>query len=65
MIAFECIHAIQRTDWEEFCVYKLDLSKAYDRVDWGFFLKKKLMEKLGFQSKWVQWVMTCVSTVRY
>jgi hypothetical protein len=23
------------------------------------------LEKLGFQSKWVQWVMTCVSTVRY
>jgi len=48
LIAFECIHAIQRTDWEEFCVYKLDLSKAYDRVDWGFF-KKKLMEKQAFK----------------
>jgi hypothetical protein len=23
------------------------------------------MEKLGFQSKWVEWVMTCVSTVHY
>lgn len=63
LIAFECIHAIQRTNGEEFCAYKLDLSKAYDRVDWGFL--KRLMEKLGFQSKWVQWVMTCVSTVRY
>jgi hypothetical protein len=26
---------------------------------------KMLMEKLGFQRKWVQWVMTCVSTVCY
>jgi hypothetical protein len=51
LIAFECIHAIQRTNGEEFCAYKLDLSKAYDRVDWRFL--KKLMEKLGFQSKWV------------
>jgi hypothetical protein len=63
LIAFECIHAIQRNYGEEFCGNKLDLSKAYDRVDWGFL--KSLMEKLGSQRKWVQWVMTCVSTVRY
>ena len=63
LIAFECIHAIQRTNGEEFCAYKLDLSKAYDHVDCGF--SERMMEKLGFQSKWVQWVMTCVSTVRY
>jgi hypothetical protein len=65
IIAFECIHAIQRGTWdrEEFCAYKLDLSKAYDRVDWGFL--KSLLVKLGFQSKWVQWIMTCVSSVRY
>ena len=36
LIAFECVHAIQRNVGEEFCAYKLDLSKAYDRVDWGF-----------------------------
>jgi hypothetical protein len=54
IIAFECIHSIQRGvgDREEFCAYKLDLSKAYDRVDWGFL--KKLLVKLGFQSQWVQ-----------
>jgi hypothetical protein len=44
-------------------VYKLDLSKAYDRVDWGFV--KSLLEKLGFHSKWVQWIMTCVTSLRY
>jgi hypothetical protein len=65
VIVFECIHAIQKGagDKEEFCAYKLDLSKAYDRVHWGYL--KKLMEKLGFHSQWVQWIMTCVSTVRY
>jgi hypothetical protein len=65
VIAFECIHAIQKGtgDRGEFCAYKLDLSKAYDRVDWGFL--KSLLVKLGFHSKWVQWIMTCVSSVRY
>jgi hypothetical protein len=63
--AFECVHAIKKGvgGSEEYCAYKLDLSKAYDHVDWGFL--KRLMEKLGFQSKWVQWTMTCVSTIRY
>lgn len=34
IIAFECIHHIQTSRQENsYCVYKLDLSKAYDRVD--------------------------------
>ena len=65
IIAFECLHAIQQGTIERnnFCVYKLDLSKAYDRVDWGFL--EKVLSSLGFQSSWVQWVMSCVTTVRY
>ena len=36
LIAFECIHSINQgnTNAQQFCAYKLDLSKAYDRVDW-------------------------------
>ena len=34
LIAFECLHAINASADErnKFCTYKLDLSKAYDRV---------------------------------
>lgn len=45
------------------CAYKLDLAKAYDRVDWGFL--QGVLEKMGFQSIWVQWIMACVTTVHY
>ena len=43
LIAFECLHAIQSSTSAStnFCAYKLDLSKAYDRVDWSFFWKKR------------------------
>jgi hypothetical protein len=46
LIAFECFHAIHRSKQgdESFCAYKMDLSKAYDRVDWKFLE--------GFCSKW-------------
>jgi hypothetical protein len=47
----------------EFCAYKLDLSKAYDRVDWEFL--NKVLVKLGSQSTWVQWVMSRVTSVCY
>ena len=38
LIAFECMHTIkqERNQENSFCAYKLDLSKAYDRVDWNF-----------------------------
>jgi len=65
IIAFECLHAIQKysSARTNICAYKLDLSKAYDRVDWAF-LEKALM-KLGFHSIWVRWIMSCVSSVRF
>jgi hypothetical protein len=65
LVAFECIHAIQSgsSARAKFCAYKLDLAKAYDRVDWGFL--EGVLAKMGFHSQWIQWVMACVTTVRY
>jgi hypothetical protein len=65
LIAFECFHAIQRNKnpSDSFCAYKLDLSKAYDRVDWSFL--EGLLLKLGFNDKWVSWIMTCVTSVKF
>ena len=39
---------------------KLDISKAYDRVEWGFL--QRIMEKLGFPVDWIDRVMSCVTT---
>ena len=39
---------------------KLDISKAYDHVEWQFL--QKIMEKMGFPVVWVERVMSCVTT---
>ncbi|XP_042984282.1 uncharacterized protein LOC122313374 [Carya illinoinensis] len=42
---------------------KLDISKAYDKVEWPFL--KCIMEKLGFGARWANLIMECVSSVSY
>ena len=42
---------------------KLDMSKAYDRVEWDCL--QQIMRKLGFHEKWISIVMRCVSSVKY
>jgi hypothetical protein len=65
LIAFECFHSIKncKRENQNFCALKLDLSKAYDRVDWEFL--NGVMERLGFCDKWRRWIMVCVTSVRY
>ncbi|KAK5832528.1 hypothetical protein PVK06_016330 [Gossypium arboreum] len=42
---------------------KLDMSKAYDRVEWPFV--EEIIKKLGFDLEWVVSLMKCVKTVSY
>ena len=42
---------------------KLDMSKAYNRVEWQFV--GRMMMRMGFCSIFVRWIMSCVSSVSY
>ena len=46
-----------------FMAMKLDMSKAYDRMEWSYLVK--IMEKLEFCEKWVSLVYECINMVSY
>ena len=48
---------------EGYMAIKLDMNKAYDRVEWSFL--EFIMEKLGFNGRWITLMMLCVSSVSY
>jgi len=65
LLAHEMIHALRTNPNcdEDFMAIKTDMSKAYDRVEWNFL--EELFSRLGFDSKWIDWVMKCVRSVTY
>ena len=63
IISHECLHFLKnkRQGNDGYTALKLDMSKAYDRVEWGYL--KAVMEKMGFNQVWVEWIMECISSV--
>jgi hypothetical protein len=64
-VAYECVHSIKnkRAGNNGTCAVKLDMHKAYDRVEWIFL--EGMMRRLGFSERWISMMMACVSSVRY
>jgi hypothetical protein len=42
---------------------KLDISKAYDKVEWGFL--NVVMKRLGFARRWIRLMLMCGQTTNY
>ena len=65
LVAFETLHSLQnyKSKTHSFMAIKLDMSKAYDRVDWDFL--EKLMRNMGFNERWIHLIMGCVKMVSY
>jgi hypothetical protein len=65
LMAFETLHtmATRVSGKEGFMALKLDMSKAYDRMEWDFL--ESMLRKLGFVDRWINLLMMCVRTVTY
>jgi hypothetical protein len=65
LIAYESIHAMRRKKKGKNYVsaIKLDMMKAYDRVEWHYL--EAIMLKLGFSHSTVRLILKCVSSVRF
>ena len=63
-VAYECVHAIRtRKRKKPLCAVKLDMMKAYDRVEWNIL--EHMLHKVGFADQWVQMIMRCVKSAKF
>jgi hypothetical protein len=64
LIAYECLYTIRKQKVKHsFFALKIDMTKAYDRVEWNYL--KGVLLKLGFNDRWVEMVMRFVTSVKY
>ncbi|CAM8943394.1 unnamed protein product [Rhodiola kirilowii] len=65
LIAHETAHFIKNARYgrKGYGSLKLDMSKAYDRIEWRYL--KLLLMRFGFEDRWVNMILNYVSSVRY
>ncbi|GJY81166.1 protein LAZ1 [Tanacetum coccineum] len=60
LITQELMHNYHRNRGPPRCLFKVDIQKAYDTVDWNFLAT--ILKCFGFHNKMVKWIMACVTS---
>jgi hypothetical protein len=65
LAAYKTLHSMHSNMWGKECymAIKLDMSKAYDKVEWRFL--EAVMQRMSFDPRWIKMIMMCVTTVNY
>ncbi|CAN1729936.1 LINE-1 reverse transcriptase homolog [Linum perenne] len=65
LIAFETLHTLnlRRRAKDGEVALKVDISKAYDRVEWTYL--EAVMVKMGFEKRWIEFMLLSIRSVAY
>ena len=65
MIAQEMFHALRTKPGGKVkrMAIKTNMSKSYDSMEWSFI--QVVMRKMGFSDIWIDWIMRCITSVKY
>ncbi|KAK0575156.1 hypothetical protein LWI29_034688 [Acer saccharum] len=64
VVAQEVLHKFKNVKGKVgYIAWKIDLTKAYDRLQWGFI--KQVLEEIGIEGRLNNLIMSCISNVQY
>lgn len=62
-LAQEIVHTMNnKKETNKHLALKLDMSKAFDRLEWSFLIN--VMLQMGFSQEWCHLIMQCISTTQ-
>lgn len=59
LVVNESIQHLKKLN-EKYAIFKLDIEKAYDSLNWNFLLK--IMQQMGFKNKWLLWISSLLKS---
>lgn len=63
LLATELVKGYHKDSLSERCAIKIDISKAFDLVQWSFL--KNMLLSLDFPKEFINWIMLCVTTASF